>query len=113
MKVINAPAHLDAQAAARRVSPDTITNNVIRAALDLQRGGDHDVKIPPATMLKEYFGEYSTFGKAYCTYGGPNRAFREIPRKLMEYAFVHTNPMSIPQNKAAIFINSYEGNKID
>ena len=113
MKVIDAPAHPDAQAVARRISPDTITNNVIRAALDLQRGGDHDVEIPPATMLKEYFGEYSASGKAYRTYGGPNRAFGEIARILMEYAFVHTNPTSMPQNKAAIIISAYEGNKID
>ena len=31
----------------------------------------------------------------------------------MEYAFVHTNPTSMPQNKAAIIISEYEGNKID
>ena len=27
----------------------------------------------------------------------------------MEYAFVHTNPTSMPQNKAAIIISAYEG----
>ena len=78
LKVIDAPVHPDAQAVARCISPDTITNNVIRVALDLQRGGDHDVEIPPATTLKEYFGEYSASGKAYRMYGGPNRAFGEI-----------------------------------
>ena len=31
----------------------------------------------------------------------------------MEYAFVHTNPTSMPQNKAAIIISAYEGNRID
>ena len=113
MKVIDAPAHPDAQAVARRIHPDTITNNVIRAALDLQRGGDHDVEIPPATTLKEYFGEYSVSGKAYRTYGGSNKAFGELARILMEYAFVHTNPTSMPQNKAAIIISAYEGNRID
>ena len=113
LKVINAPAHPDAQAVARRIQPDTITNNVVRAALDLQRGGDHDVEIPPATTLKEYFGEYSVSGKAYRTYGGSNKAFGELARILMEYAFVHTNPTSMPQNKAAIIISAYEGNRID
>ena len=96
MKVIDAPVHPDAQAVARRIPPDTITNNVIRAALDLQRCGEHDVEIPPATKLKEYFGEYSASGKAYSTYGGPNKAFGEIARILMEYAFDHTNPTSMP-----------------
>ena len=67
LKVIDAPAHPDAQAVARRISPETITNNVLRAALDLQRGGDHDVEIPAALTLKEYFGEYSASGKAYRT----------------------------------------------
>ena len=111
--MIDAPAHPDAQAVARRIHPDTITNNVIRAALDLQRGGDHDVEIPPATTLKEYFGEYSVSGKAYRTYGGSNKAFGELARILMEYAFVHTNPTSMPQIKATIIINAYEGNRID
>ena len=113
LKVIDALAHPDAQAVARRITPNTITNNVIRAALDLQRGVDHDVKIPPTMKLKEYFGEYSASGKAYRTYGGPNRAFREIARILMEYVFVHKNPTSMPQNKASIIINAYEGNIID
>ena len=35
LKVIDAPAHPDAQVMARCVHPDTITNNVVRAALDL------------------------------------------------------------------------------
>ena len=100
--MIDAPAHPDAQAVARRIHPDTITNNVIRTALDLQRGGDHVVEIPPPMPLKEYFGEYSTSGKAYRTYGGSNKAFGELPRILMEYAFMHTNPTSMPQNKAVI-----------
>ena len=113
LKVIDAPAHPDAQAVARRIHPDTVTNNMIRAALDLKRGGDHEVEIPPSTTLKEYFGAYSISGKAYRTYGGSNKAFGELARILMEYAFVHTNPTSMPQSKAAIIISAYEGNKID
>ena len=113
MKVIDASAHPDAHALARRIPSDTITNTVIRAALDLQRGGDHEVDIPLPTILKEYFGEYSASGKAYCTYGGSNKAFGELAQILMEYAFVHTNPTSMPQNKAAIIISAYEGNRID
>ena len=31
----------------------------------------------------------------------------------MEYAFVHTNPTSMPQNKAFIIIREYKGDKID
>ena len=47
LKVIDALAHPDAQGVARRIHPDTITNNVVRGALDPQRGGDHNVEIPP------------------------------------------------------------------
>ena len=86
---------------------------MIRAALDLKRGGEHEVEIPPSTTLKEYFGMYSISGKAYRTYGGPNKSFGEIAHILIEYAFVHTNPTSMPQNKAAIIIREYEGDKID
>ena len=110
--MIDAPAHPDAQAAARRIHPNTVTN-MIRSVLNLQQGGDHEVKIPPTTALKEYFGEYSISGKAYRSYGGSNKAFGELARILMEYAFVHTNPTSMPQNKAMIIISAYEGNKID
>ena len=80
-----------------------------RAAL----GGEHEVEIPPHTTLKEYFGMYSISRKAYCTYGGPNKSFGEIARILMEYVFVDTNPTSMPQNKAAIIIREYEGDKVD
>ena len=31
----------------------------------------------------------------------------------MEYAFVHTNPMSMPQNKATIIIKEYQGRTVD
>ena len=88
-------------------------DNMIRTALDLQRGGDPEVEIPLPTTLKEYFGEYSASGKAYGTYRGSNKAFSELARILMEYAFVHTNPTSMPQNKATIIRSAYEGNRID
>ena len=86
---------------------------MICVALDLKRGGDHEVEILPPTTLKEYFGVYSISGKAYRTYGGSNKAFGEIARILMVYAFMHTYPTSMPQNKATIIIGEYEGNKID
>ena len=78
LRVINAPPHPDAQEITRRTHPDTVTNNVIRAAFDLKRGGEHEVKIPPHMTLKEYFGMYSISGKAYHTYGGLNNFFGEI-----------------------------------
>ena len=113
LKVIDAPAHPDAQKTSKEVCPEAITNRVIRAALELHKGGAHDADIPPAAKLKQYFGEYSVSGKAYRTYGGPNKVFGEIARILMEYAFVHTNPTSMPQNKAALIISAYEGQQID
>ena len=89
-----------------------VTNNIIRAALDLKRGGEHEVEIPHHTTLKEYFGMYVISGKAYRTYEGPNKFFGEISRILMEYPFAHTNPTSMPQNKAAIMIiREYQGER--
>ena len=111
LRVIDAPAHPDAQVIARRIHPHTVTNNMIRATLDLKRGGEHEVEIPPSTTLKEYFGTYSISGKAYRTYNGSNKAFGEFACILMEYAFVHTNPTSMPYNKVAIIISAYEGTK--
>ena len=113
LKVIDAPTHPYTQAVASRIHPDTVTNSMVCTALDLKQGGEHEVEIPPSTTLQEYFGMYSISGKAYRTYSGSNKAFGEIARILMEYAFVHTNPTSMPQNKAAIIISEYEGNKIN
>ena len=113
MRVTDAPPHPDAQEIARRIHPETVTNNMIRVALDLKHCGEHEVEIPPHTTLKEYFGTYSISGKVYRTYGGPNRFFGEIARILMEYAFVHTNPTSMPQNKADIIIWEYQGGTVD
>ena len=53
--VIDAPPHPDTQ------------------EIDLKRGEEHDVEIPPHMILNDYFGLYSVFGKAYRTYGGPNK----------------------------------------
>ena len=78
LRVIDTPAHPDAQEIACRIHPNTVTNNMIHATLDLKRGGEHEVEIPPHTTLKEYFGMYSISGKAYRTYGGPNKSFGEI-----------------------------------
>ena len=96
LRVIDAPTHPDAQEITRRIHPDIVTNNMIRAALDLKRGREHELEIPPHTTLKQYFGMYSISGKAYRTYGGPNKSFGEIAQILMEYAFVHTNPTRMP-----------------
>ena len=53
------------------------------------------------------------FGKAYRTYGGPNKFFSDIARILMEYVFAHTNPTSMPQKKASIIITAYQGGIVD
>ena len=62
----------------RKIHHDTVTNIMIRAVLYLKRGGQHEVEIPPHTILKGYFGMYSISGKAYRTYEGPNKSFGEI-----------------------------------
>ena len=111
--VIDAPPHPDTQEIARRIHPDTVTNNIIRPTLDLKCGGEHEVEMQPHTTLKEYFGMYSISGKAYHTYGGPNKFFGEISRILMEYAFAHKNPTSMPLNKTAIIIREYQGGTVD
>ena len=67
LRVIDAPHHPEAQEIVRQLHPDTITNNLIHSALGLQHSGEHDVEIPPHTILKDYFGLYSVFGKAYRT----------------------------------------------
>ena len=43
MHAIDAPPHPDAQEIAQQIHPDTVTNNIICAALDLKRGGEHEV----------------------------------------------------------------------
>ena len=113
LHVIDAPAHPEAQEIMRQIHLDTVTNNIIRSALELQRGGEHDVEGPPHTILKDYFGFYSVSRKAYRTYGEPNKFFGEIARILMEYAFADTNPTSMPQKKAAIITKDYQGGTVD
>ena len=113
LRVVDASPHPEPQEIARQLHPDTVTNNIIRSALDLQRGGEHDIEVPRHTTLKDYFGVYSVSGKAYRTYGGSNKFFGEIARILMEYAFAHTNPTNMPQKKAAIIIKAYQGRTVD
>ena len=96
-----------------QLHPDLVTNNLIRSTLGLQRGGEHDIEVPPHTILEDYFRTYSVSGKAYRTYGGPNKFFGDIAKILMEYAFAHTNPTSMPQKKASIIITAYQGGIVD
>ena len=113
LRVIDAPPHPEAHEIAQQLHPDTVTNNIIRSALDLQCDGEKDFKVPPHTILKDYFGVYSVSRKAYHTYRGLNKFFGEITRILMEYAFAHTNPTNMPQKKAAIIIKAYQGRTVD
>ena len=113
LRVIEAPPHPDAQVMAQQTHPNTVTNNIIRTYLELKHGAEHDFEVPPHTILKDYFGLYSVSGKAYRTYGGPSKFFGEISPILMEYAFAHTNPSSMPQKKAAIIIKEYQGRTVD
>ena len=94
---------------ARQIRPNMVTNNIIRGALDLQRGGEHKVEVPPHTILKDYFGLYSVSGNAHRTYKGPNKFSGEIARILMEYVFAHTNPTRMPQKRSSIIIKAYQG----
>ena len=88
-----------------------MTNNIIRVALDLKRGGEHEVEIPPHTTLKEYFGMYSIPGKVYCTYIGPNKFFGEIARILMEKLSIQTLEYAI--EKVSIIIREHQGGMVD
>ena len=90
-----------------------MTNNLIHSTLGLQRGGEHDVEIPPHTIANDYFGLYSVSGKAYRKYIGSDIVFGEIAQILMEYAFAHTNPTCMPQKKAAIINKDYQGGTVD
>ena len=111
--VIDAPPHPEAQEIARQLHPYAVTNNFIRSALELQRGGEHDVEVPSHNIFKDYFGLYSVSRKAYRTYRGPNRFFGEIARILMEYIFAHTNPTNMLQKKTNIIIKAYQGGIVD
>ena len=51
LNVLEAPPHSEAQAIAKKIHPDTITNNMIREALRLQRGGEHDIDTPSQHIL--------------------------------------------------------------
>ena len=113
LRVIDAPPHPEAQEIVQQLHPNTVTNNLICSALGIQCRGEHDIKIPPHTILKDYFGLYSVSGKAYRTYGGPNRFFGEIARILMEYVFAHTNPTNMLQKKTNIIIKAYQGGIVD
>ena len=113
LRVIDAPPHPEAQEITRQLHPNTGTNNLICSLLGLQRNGYHDVEIPPHTIFKDYFGLYSMSSKAYRMFGGPNKLFGEIARILMEYAFAHTNPTSMPQKKETIIIKAYQGGIVD
>ena len=96
LNVLEAPPHPKAQAIARKIHPDTISNNMIRVA-------------PPQHILEQHFGEYSLSAKAHHTHGGHNEFFWNLAHFLLEYAFVHANPYSMPKKKVGIIVTTYIG----
>ena len=65
LKIIDAPAHPDAQRVGKEVCPEAITNNVLRTAFDLQRGGHHDVDIPPTSKRPGEGAHYRQTGSSF------------------------------------------------
>ena len=58
LTMLEAPPHPNAQALASSLKVDTVSNNMIRATLQLQRGGEHDIDAPPQRILERHFGEH-------------------------------------------------------
>ena len=59
------------------------------------------------------FGEYSIGSKAYRTQGGENTLFQEVARVLHKCGFAHPSPSTMPKNKAAFIIATYQEVKVD
>ena len=93
----DANAHPRALAIVAKIHPGTITNDIIRTALCLPRGGDYDVEAPPQHLLEKYFGEYSLSAKAHRTHDDPNELFGNLAHFFLEYACIHQNPHNMPK----------------
>ena len=113
LQLYHADAHPRALAIAGKIHPGTVTNDMIRAAHRLQRGGEYDIDAPPQHILEKYFGEYSLSAKAHRTHGGPNQLFGDLAHFFLEYVCIHQNPHSMPKKRAGLIILAYEGRKID
>ena len=107
LNVLEAPPHPEAQAIAKKIHLDTISNNMICGALRLRRGDDHNIDVLPQHILEQHFGEYSLSAKAHRTHGGPNEFFGNLAHFLLEYACVHANPYNMPKKKAGLIITAY------
>ena len=113
LQVYDAEHHPRALAIATKIHPGTVTNDMLRTALRLQRGGDYDIEAPPQHILDKYFGEYSLSAKAHRTHGGPDVLFGDLAHFFLEYICLHLNPHSMPKKRAGLIILAYEGKKID
>ena len=113
LQVYDADAHPRALAIAAKIHPGTITNDIIRSALRLPRGGEYNVEAPPHQILEKYFGEYSLSPKAHRMHGSPNKLFGDLAHFFLKYMCIHQNPHSMPKKKAGLIILAHEGRKID
>ena len=111
--VLNTAPHPEAQTIAKRVHPNTITNNQICWALSLKRGDKHDVDAPPQHILEQYFGEYSASAKAHDMHGGPNEFFGNLAHFLLEYGCITANAHSILKKRVGLIITAYRGGAVD
>jgi hypothetical protein len=112
LHVYDAEHHPRALAIATKIHPGTVTNDMLRTALRLQRGGDYDIEAPPQHILDKYFGEYSLSAKAHRMHGGQDVLFGDLAHFFLEYICLHLNPHSMPKKRAGLIILAYEGKKI-
>ena len=97
----------------KKIDIEVITEETIRALIELPKGGIYSIESPSPEMLTKFLGEYSHGSKAYRTQGGEDALFCEAACVLHEYGFVHPRPSAIPKNKIGFIVARYEGVNVD
>ena len=113
LRIVEAPPHGDAENVVKDIDMEVITEEAIRALIDLPEGDRFLIDNPTLEILTKYFGEYSLASKTYRTQGGDDALFRKIARVLHEYGHVYSRQPMMPRNRPSLIRATYEGEQVD
>ena len=113
IRVVEAPPHEEPEKVATMIDLDKLSEGTMQARIGLPFEGLCSIENPSTKILTNYFGELSIASKAYQTHGNENLLFREVAWVLLEYVFVHPQPLSVLKNRVSFIIATFEGLKMD
>ena len=113
LRVLAMDPWADVEAILATINVEEITEEAIRAYLDLPEGGFKDVEILTHERITAYYGDFSTTSQTYKTLGVQSDLLKEFSVLFMTVGFLHLNVNAMPRGKGNYLVVEFKGQRID